>query len=163
MTLAELEPTRGGTEADSLIAKSSSWAEGHLDMCELVIRIDRRNVGYIRYVDDEIIHYEKNFLKEAYNECKDKGLDPYFFTSMMDLERHPNGRVKYDHWEPSCVSDVIEALGYANQTLYFEGHYTWGPFFEWQWEPDDPADTGEGEEHGYMYILKKPYRKGRYS
>ena len=160
MTFAELEPTDNGTEINLHTAKCSSWVEDHLDMCELVIRIDRRNVGHIRYVDDEIIHYEKNFLKEAYNECKDKRLDPYFFTYMMDLERHPNGRVKYDHWQPSCVSEVIQALDYANQTLHLEGHYTWGPFFEWQWKQDVHADTGEGEEHGYLYVLKKPNRQG---
>ena len=135
----------------NLISEYGLWVKNHLSECDLVVQF------YNQY-DQEIIYFDKKILKEAYTECKDKGLDTDYFISLMELERHANGRVKFNNWEPADALDVMDALEYANQEMYFEGHYTWGPFFEWQWEQDVHADADQ--KIGWLYILKKPYRHG---
>ncbi len=134
----------------AFVSEYGLWVENHLDECEFVIQ----------YTDKygDVIYWNEKFLKEAYRECKDKGLDRHYFIDCMEIERHPNGRAKFNGWIPPLGNDAVCGLDYANQELYFEGHYTWGQFFEWQWEQDVHADADQ--KIGWLYILKKPYRHG---
>jgi hypothetical protein len=132
------------------VSEFGLWVKDHFNDCDLVIE----------YSDNwgEVVHWDKNFLEEAYKECKGKGKNTYYFTDCMNLDRQANGRVKFNNWVPGDVVEVVDALNDANEKLYFEGHHTWWPFFEWQWEQDIHADTDE--RTGYLYILKKPNRHG---
>ena len=132
------------------VGEDGLWVKDHFDQCELVIH----------YLDDwgEVVHWDKKFLKEAYDACKFKGLDRYSFLDAMGFEILGNGRPDFKNWEPPLTTDLIAALDFVNQRVSWEGHYSAGAFFAWQWEQELPA-SGEGKR-GYLYILKQPNRFG---
>lgn len=131
------------------IGENGAWVKDHLDECDFVIQ-------YFSEKKSSVIYWDKKFLQEAYNECKYKDLDVYYFIDCMNIERHANGRAKFNGWVPPLAEDAISALDYVNQKVYWEGHYSAGAFFNWFWEQD--VNSNENEKCGYLYILKKPNR-----
>ena len=110
-------------------------------------------------MDGVVVHWEKSFLKEAYDTCREKKLELDVFTECLALERSANGRVKWNAWTPTAfTNNIIEGLVYANARVCWEGHYSMGPFFKWLWEQDPHAKADE--KRGYLYILKQPNRFG---